>query len=105
MSRLKPVQRRIAEGDPRRRGKRKLQQALDSQPKAASCHPRCPAFEDPRSRHIDLSRETAVRPEADRRRETENAAMNHFRQYPYGLLMLPSGDSGTPVRNSPQDCW
>jgi len=42
MSRRKPAKTQIREGDPRRRGSRKLQQALDSQPKAASGLPKCP---------------------------------------------------------------
>src|SRR5690242_2033149 len=38
----KPTKRQISEGDPRQRGKRKIQAKLDAEPKAASGLPRCP---------------------------------------------------------------
>ncbi len=38
----KPTARQIAEGDPRKRGKRKLDEALDLEPKAARGLPDCP---------------------------------------------------------------
>jgi hypothetical protein len=39
MSRRKPIKQQIAEGDPRRKGMRKLQQALQRQPKTISALP------------------------------------------------------------------
>jgi P27 family predicted phage terminase small subunit len=42
MSRKKPINRQIAEGDPRKIGKRKLLDAQECQPKAARGLPNCP---------------------------------------------------------------
>jgi P27 family predicted phage terminase small subunit len=50
MSRRKPIKRQIAEGDPRRKGMRKLQQELKRQPKTVSGLPDCPEHLQGRAR-------------------------------------------------------
>jgi P27 family predicted phage terminase small subunit len=50
MTRRKPVQRQIAEGDPRKKGMRKLRQELNRQPRTVSGLPECPQHLQGRAR-------------------------------------------------------
>jgi P27 family predicted phage terminase small subunit len=92
----KPTARQIAEGDPRRHGKKKLQEQLAKEPKAARGLPDCPDHvADPLAHQIwDFWREELAAMKLDSRPDAvmlEGACVNYARAVQADLILARHG--------------
>jgi P27 family predicted phage terminase small subunit len=91
----KPTAQQIAEGDPRRKGKRKLEQHLAKEPKAARGLPDCPEHVEGRARKAwDFWREELIAMSLDSRPDAmmlEGACVNYGRAVDADEMLTKQG--------------
>jgi len=91
----KPLSQQIAEGDPRKKGKRKLQESLAKEPKAARGLPDCPDHIEGRARNAwNFWREELIAMHLDCRPDAmmlEGACVNYARAVQADLMLAQQG--------------
>ena len=91
----KPTARQISEGDPRKKGKRKLEARLAAEPKAAKGLPSCPRHLKGRARHAwNFWVEELAGMNLDRRPDAmalEGACLNYSRAVEADLIVARDG--------------
>ena len=91
----KPLSRQISEGDPRKKGKRKLKEELAKEPKAARGLPECPEHLEGRARDAwEFWREELVAMNLDCRPDAmmlEGACVNYARAVQADIMLTAQG--------------